>query len=346
MFKLHKLYFIFLVTIVSLISRVESKSKCYVLALEGGGDKGAYQAGSILGLVDNLKSGETEWDVVTGISVGSLNGIALASYELGKEKDAAEFLKSIWKNLKGNTDIYQNWWLGPLYGLLYKNSIYDTTPLRNLLDKIVSKSDIKRKFVIGTTNIKTGAYEKFSEETLERDEYTNAVLSSSAFPMIFPNIKFRDGIYMDGAVKIGVDIASGINKCLDMGFSEENIVVDALLCNSRKLSSFDNENYNTIDVLMRYLEITNYDNAMRDIEDVKIFFPKVKYRYLVMPSKSLPTGYVPLTFSPKQIDEMLNIGYSDAKNSIYYGKGYEFKMAVERYREDRKEKLGRKNIEK
>jgi NTE family protein len=61
-------------------------------SLRGGGDKGAYQAGVIKGLIDNLPSNKTDYDLVTGISVGSINAAAFSVFEIGKEKEAADFL--------------------------------------------------------------------------------------------------------------------------------------------------------------------------------------------------------------------------------------------------------------
>jgi predicted patatin/cPLA2 family phospholipase len=321
----------------------KDSQKCYVLALEGGGDKGAYQAGVIKGLVNSVPNGETKWNVITGISVGSLNGAGLSIFDVGQEKEAADFIISIWQQIKGNKDIYQNFWGGPLYGLLYKNSLYDTSPLRKLLDKFVQSSYLKRKFIIGATNFETGAYDKFDEESLNVDEYTDAILSSSAVPILFPNIKFRNNNYMDGGVKIGVDIPSGINKCLDDGFSEKDIIVDVILCNSKQLPRIDTQNYHTLDVLIRYLEINCYDSSMRAIDETRGFFPNVNYRYIVGPSKSLPSGSVPLTFSPKEIDEMIQIGLNDALNAVDKGPNSDFIKLVAEFKKERREMMGRRN---
>ena len=39
--------------------------------MSGGGSKGAYEAGAFEGLVTLLPSNEVEYDIVTGVSVGS-----------------------------------------------------------------------------------------------------------------------------------------------------------------------------------------------------------------------------------------------------------------------------------
>ena len=71
-----------------------------MLVLEGGGDRGAYQTGALRELVDLLPAEEVAYDVVTGISIGSINGLAFSSFEKGKEKEAVAFIESIWNKVQ------------------------------------------------------------------------------------------------------------------------------------------------------------------------------------------------------------------------------------------------------
>jgi predicted acylesterase/phospholipase RssA len=45
---------------------------CQVLALEGGGSKGAYGAGALLELANHL---DRSWDAVSGVSAGAINAV-------------------------------------------------------------------------------------------------------------------------------------------------------------------------------------------------------------------------------------------------------------------------------
>jgi predicted acylesterase/phospholipase RssA len=317
------------------------KEKCFVLALEGGGDKGAYQSGAIKGLVENVPNGETQWDVVTGVSVGSMDAAAIAIFEIGKEKEAAEYLIDNWRNIKGKGDIYENWWGGPLDGLFFKTGLYSTSPLKKKLISIIKDSIIKRKFVCGATNFMTGEFETWDEETLYRDEYVDAIASSGSYPVIFPLNTFRGNVYMDGGVKINVDIASGINKCSDMGYADENIVVDVIMLNSKVLPEQDANGVHPLGVLNRVFEIFGYDNAMRDFEYAKVSFPKVILRYIITPTKKLPSGSIPLVFSPEQIETMIQVGYDDAKNVIKLGHGKNLETLLENYRQEKERTHGR-----
>ena len=47
--------------------------KCFALALNGGGAKGAYQAGAIYSFMHDGNPDDFQWDVVTGISGGAMN---------------------------------------------------------------------------------------------------------------------------------------------------------------------------------------------------------------------------------------------------------------------------------
>ena len=342
-----KLNLCFLIVILSIIGgtfcrKPFTSGKCYVLALEGGGDKGAYQVGALKGLVDNVPDREVEWDVITGISVGAINAGGLAIFEIGQESEAADFLVNTWKEIKGNSDVFQNWWLGPLYGLFYKTGLYDTTPLSKLLAAEIKDNDAKRGFVCGATNFVTGNLDSWDDINLNKEEYQSAILSSASYPVVFPLTNFRNNTYMDGGVKVSVDIAGGINKCIENGFKDESIVVDVVLLNSKVLPEQSSNGVHPLEILMRLFSIWGYDNAMRDFDYVKRVFPKVNYRYIVSPTKQLPSGPIPLTFSPSQLQKMIDIGMDDAKNVVKMGPGNNFDSLLGAFNSERQAVLGRK----
>ena len=327
------LCFIILFTIISNCLSKKNEN-CYVLALEGGGDKGAYQAGVIKGLIDNLPTNKTRYDVITGISVGSINAAALSIYEIGKEKEASEFIIKTWREITGKNTIYKNWWLGPLYGLLYKSGIYDTNPLMNFLTAHINDKKVQRQIVIGATDIQNTTYVTWDESDFlnNSENLVKAVLASAAFPVIFPTRDVDDLSYIDGGVKNNVDISSGINKCLDLGYEEKEIIVDIILCSAKdKLQEIDKKDLHPIQILMRVIEIFSYDNSMKDVESVPINFPYVNVRYIVYPSKKLPSSLLPLVFKPEDIETMINIGIQDGFDVInnYTEEGNGMKVITE-----------------
>ena len=62
---------------------------CTALVLSGGGSNGAWEIGVLWGLVNYGNPDDFKYDVVSGISAGSINALALAGWEVGKEKEAA-----------------------------------------------------------------------------------------------------------------------------------------------------------------------------------------------------------------------------------------------------------------
>lgn len=56
--------------------------------MRGGGTKGAYEVGVLLGMLESLPAEELQWDVVSGISIGGVNAAMLALYEKGDEAAA------------------------------------------------------------------------------------------------------------------------------------------------------------------------------------------------------------------------------------------------------------------
>jgi len=322
-------------------STTNKKDKCYVLALEGGGDKGAYQSGALKGLVDSVPNKEVEWDVVTGVSVGALDAIAISVFDKGKESEAVEFLVQQWKDIKGKGDIYQSWWGGYIEGIFFKSGLYDTSPVKNKVSEIIKDKSIKRKFVCGATNFYTGVFETFDDKKLKKDEYVQAVTASGAYPVVFPVVDFRGSTYIDGGVKINLDIASGINKCLDMGYDDEKIVVDVVMMNSSILPEISSP-IHPIGVLIRYNQISAYDNSMKDLEFTVMSFPSVNFRYLVAPTKKLPSGSIPLKFSPEQIEQMIQMGIEDAINVVSNGEKNNFTNILLEIKEKKRKLYGRK----
>jgi predicted acylesterase/phospholipase RssA len=55
-----------------------------------------------------LNGTDMHYDVISGISVGSINAGGLSLYPKGQEKEATELLRTMWLNLTNN-DIWKFW---------------------------------------------------------------------------------------------------------------------------------------------------------------------------------------------------------------------------------------------
>ena len=60
-----------------------AKDVCRGLVLSGGGNNGSWEAGVMYGLVNNGNPADFEWDIISGVSAGSINTLAVAGWPLG-----------------------------------------------------------------------------------------------------------------------------------------------------------------------------------------------------------------------------------------------------------------------
>jgi len=118
-----------------------------------------------------------------------------------------------------------------------------------------------------------------------------------------------------------MDIPSAIQKCRDKGFNDKNIVVDVVLCSSKKIAEEDVSTMKSLAVLLRTTEIFSFDLAMRDLIEIGHIFPNVDLRYVVAPTVPLPSGSLPLKFKPDQIEVMIQQGIKDAADAVKLGHG-------------------------
>ena len=107
--------------------------KKFALVLSGGGFKGAFQMGALRYLRKNWSAvsqgaGEMKFDVVAGVSVGSLNGVLAAS----REFDA---LEKLWLDI------------GPNVAKIYTSDFIDTTNQTDKLKLNLKLRQIKEKFI-------------------------------------------------------------------------------------------------------------------------------------------------------------------------------------------------------
>jgi len=120
---------------LALTAGVEAVGKsCKGLAMSGGGSKGAYEIGGLHGLVNNAPTNDHfDWDVVTGVSAGSLNTAIVTGFAKGDEMSMVEYASNLFANT-ANEDAYKNWKFGGMIrGLTDKTGLLDNSPAYNLV---------------------------------------------------------------------------------------------------------------------------------------------------------------------------------------------------------------------
>ena len=135
---------------------VEAAERCKALVMSGGGSNGAWEAGVIHGLLHNGNPEDYNWNVVSGVSAGSINAALLSPWEIGDEVAASEYLTDKWLSLN-NDDIYQQWTLGIANALIDKPSLYDTSPGIETFRTFMSEFDgFKRAVSVTAADINEG----------------------------------------------------------------------------------------------------------------------------------------------------------------------------------------------
>lgn len=295
----------------------EKSPKCRVLALSGGGAFGAYEAGVIKGLVQKLSPEEREWNVVTGLSAGSILTSGTALFNVGDELEMTDFVIESMMNFTNVNSTVGNVFIDwPNASMeLTETGFEDTEPLFNTLKKMLGPKKLgNRKFVVGGTEDATGEVRLWDERSvLDSDGTFNStklalfVRASSAIPGIFESVTIDGKVYSDGTLPMGVDIFTGINRCKAAGYAERNIVVDTVTTDKSRLSSWDPTTQDVAaQVKSRAAAISSFTSTMADILDACQAFPEVDWRYFVQAPEDLPGNQA--SFDEPTMQLMLQAG--------------------------------------
>jgi len=197
-----------------------------VLVLQGGGALGAYQAG----VYEALTASSFCPDWLAGISIGAINAAIIAGNAPEKRLVA---LKNFWEQVSaslpfelplGNEQIRTfvsetsaawaatfgvNGFFRPRFpppiflpsGVTGATSFYDTTPLRDTLERLIDFDLINAKqtrLSLGTVNVHTGMLRYF--DNTRQKIGPQHVMASGALPPGFPPIEVNGEFYWDGGV--------------------------------------------------------------------------------------------------------------------------------------------------
>lgn len=280
------------------------------LVHSGGAAKGAWACGVIQYLLGDLG---INYDIYTGTSVGAINVAFLAMFKAGEEKQAANLLKDWWLKLD-NSKIYKSW---PYWGRIaaaWRKSFYDSSPLHQLIRENVSLERIRasnKKITVGALNLHTGKYELFDQES---DDFITAILASSAFPATLTPVKINNDLFIDGGMKT----ISPIKAAIEMGATEIDVITTSPDVRDKRFI----EDPNIIDIVRRAFDVATDKILSNDIE-LAVMYNRlaeagltdkkpIKLRIL-KPHYNLLDNV--LDFNPKQITEMIEKGYQDAKRN-------------------------------
>lgn len=228
------------------------------LVLSGGGARGAYEVGVLRYLRDALGF-DTNFDVITGTSVGAINGSYLAA-TCERPRAQVRMLQRVWLEL-GVDQVYQFGWrqLRELPRVLFGRDLpkvphgahvgglIDTSFLEELVRSRVPWRGISENLRKGNlqayactaTEVATGISTVFVQTSRGRprwavDDYETVVhtpitaahtLASAAIPLLFPAVRVGDQFFVDGSLRQNTPMRPamrlGANRLLLIGLRQK-----------------------------------------------------------------------------------------------------------------------------
>lgn len=258
----------------------------YILVLSGGGFKGAFQVGALEYIFEHgLKKTDGSrvvpaFEVVTGVSVGALNGALVAA---GKFEE----LKRIWfEELKdqGSDIIFTSHYIDPKGNINYDNIFNDLLPRLNLrtIWKLLSKKGRRKLIDEVLSNVNsiqaladnTPLYEKLMS-ILSKSDFQNVVYRCGL-------VKFDDGAYVSvgpedcptdsdfiKAIQASTTMPVVWEPVNDIAYQNARIdhAIDGGLRNSTPLSdAIEMINQDTLDYQYHFVIITNKPESLGRVE--------------------------------------------------------------------------------
>jgi predicted patatin/cPLA2 family phospholipase len=242
---------------------VKQVSPCKVLSLSGGGSYGAFEMGIVSKLIE---SDNGKWDLITGVSAGSINAGFLSTIDKYNETKYTNIIKDLWLNTT-NSQVYSNVFF--LNGI----SLYQTKPLQHTLDKLFLNRIPIRPIIVSATSLKNSNSTHFYINDFKKFGFTNIIMASTAIPILFPPFEFNNDIYVDGGITSNILMYEGIKYCIN-NFPNEHIYIDVIICG--KQIEYDNINKLNFSILIdKLFNIIKQQIEYFQIED-DISFPTNK----------------------------------------------------------------------
>lgn len=261
------------------------------IALCGGGTKGAYE----LGAWKALKEMGIEYHIVTGTSIGAINGALMTSrdYDLALElwntirmEDVMAEGLNLTTTIEGMYN--QREMLGPFLKKYVKNKGADISPFIEFIDRMIDEEKVRSSDIdygLVTVQVPSMKALELRKEEIPEGKLKDFIMASASIFPIFPLHKIDGEMYLDGCYydNLPIDLA------VKMG-AEEVIAIDLHTSPSHP----------------------NYVNK-----------PYVTY---ITPTRSLGTI---LNFERKILEDNIELGYYDTMKAFRYMAGKEYQFYLE-----------------
>lgn len=283
--------------------------KKIAFVLGGGSIKGAYQIGQMHTLIHkNIYP-----NIITGISVGSLNALLYAHF-LGKHINPMHAVNScidFWIDKVKSPDsiIKQKNIARIVYEIISSkfNGLLYMDKLDNMVKSETSLSNVEKanlELSVGAVNINSGRIKYVSKRNPKFKSY---VLASTRIPLMMPILTTDGNDYLDGGL---IDNAA-IGQAIDMGAD----TIHVLATHPERVTIGFNEGHNLLDLVDRIMEITVNNTLNNDIKLAELYnyevqnnFGNKKYieLYIHRPEKALKIAIN--GFDSTDIKNMIELG--------------------------------------
>lgn len=273
------------------------------LVISGGGAYGNYSRGVLKALSENQPMA---YDVITGVSVGALIGAYIGMFPKEQHNFAAKELSKLWENeVKTSKDLYKPWYFtGANYlASMWKGSLYNTSPMKDLLQKIYCQEKIDKSGVdvsVGAVSLERQTYKLHS---LNEGNGVNKILASAAMIGLFPAVEIDGEHWLDGGLRNMIPVLDAILK----GCTE----IDVITCNPLIDPEKQPINYKSfIKVLLRGLSSVITEVHKNDIEVAQLTADINGIRLnIYAPEKHFTTDA--FNFDAKLNQPLVEQGYTD-----------------------------------
>lgn len=279
---------LFVLLALVLMTNSVSAKKCRALTMSGAGALGAYQAAVFVGLVNNMAAEDIAYDVVTGVSAGSLNALGLSGFDPMDVEAGSNFIYGLWSSIPMDK-AFDTWPGGILAGFFHKG-LFDLDPGRAWVTREYGSQTPQKKITFSVMNANTGQYINFDYDKTDvlPDDFIDSAFASSSIPGVFPHITRGNDELVDGGTVWNIDIESPIRRCKEIVENESDIILDIFLVSAAHITEEpDFSGYSALDHFFRGQDIFSFYNGMNDYNSSLLNFPDVEIRHVIYPSQKL-----------------------------------------------------------
>jgi len=188
--------------------------------LSGGGNRGALEVGVLIALLEH----DIRPRILVGTSVGAINAAAMA---INPTLEGARGLEKTWRRVTKKDILPDNYMSMAMRLLTGRSSLFDNKRLKDYLRSRLPKAiqvfaDIKgAELYITAADLNTGELHVFGLDPNE--SMLDAVMASSAFPLILAPWEYQGRQYVDGAlvsdlpIRVAVEMKATEVYAIDVG---------------------------------------------------------------------------------------------------------------------------------